>query len=324
MSEETTPTEGNAEEPKAEATAEATAGTDPLLEANATEVPRTAVLAAERAIAAEESEQARKPRDPAEPMSVRELFEAGVHFGHQTKRWNPKMRPYIYGSRSGIHIVDLDQTVQLFKKAFDFVSDTVARGGSVLFVGTKRQAQEIVREEAARAGMFFVTNRWLGGTLTNFRTMKQGLDRLRSIERMREDGTYEQIPKKETVKLEKERARLEKYIGGLKGMGSVPQAVFIIDPSQESIAVNEARKLHIPIVAITDTNCDPDVIQYVIPGNDDAIRSIRLLTGAIADACTYGAARRREHAQGREGGSAAPGRGGPEAQVIYQAPRRQN
>jgi len=316
MSDETTPVEGTAEEPKLEAQP----GTDPLLEANATEVPRTAVLAAERAIAAEESEQAPKPRDPAEPMTVRELFEAGVHFGHQTKRWNPKMRPYIYGSRSGIHIVDLDQTVQLFKKAFDFVSDTVARGGSVLFVGTKRQAQEIVREEASRANMYFVTNRWLGGTLTNFRTMKQGLDRLRSIERMREDGTYEQIPKKETVRLEKERARLEKYIGGLKGMGSVPQAVFIIDPGQEAIAVNEARKLHVPIVAITDTNCDPDLIQYVIPGNDDAIRSIRLLTGAIADACVYGSARRREHSQGREG-SAAPGRGGPEATVIYQAPR---
>ncbi len=312
MSDEITPTEGAAGQPAPGAQAE-----------NATEVPRTAVLAAERAIAAEESEQVRPPRDPADPMSVRELFEAGVHFGHQTKRWNPKMRPYIYGSRSGIHIVDLDQTVQLFRKAFEFVSDTVSRGGSVLFVGTKRQAQEIVREEASRAGMFFVTNRWLGGTLTNFRTMKQGLDRLRSIERMREDGTYEQIPKKETVKLEKERARLEKYIGGLKGMGSVPQVVFIIDPGQESIAVNEARKLHIPIVAITDTNCDPDLIQYVIPGNDDAIRSIRLLTGAIADACVYGTARRREHAQSRDGG-AAPSRGGPEAQVIYQAPRRQN
>lgn len=319
MTDETTPTEGATEEPKLEAQPE----TDPLLEANATEVPRTAVLAAERAIAAEESEQPRKSRDPGEPMTVRELFEAGVHFGHQTKRWNPKMRPYIYGSRSGIHIVDLDQTVQLFKKAFDFVSDTVSRGGSVLFVGTKRQAQEIVREEASRASMYFVTNRWLGGTLTNFRTMKQGLDRLRSIERMREDGTYEQIPKKETVKLEKERARLEKYIGGLKGMGSLPQAVFIIDPGQEAIAVNEARKLRIPIVAITDTNCDPDLIQYVIPGNDDAIRSIRLLTGAIADACIYGAARRREHAQSRESG-AAPARGGPEATVIYQAPRRQN
>ncbi|MEO7037673.1 MAG: 30S ribosomal protein S2, partial [Polyangiaceae bacterium] len=163
------------------------------------------------------SELATKLRNPAEPLTVRELFEAGVHFGHQTKRWNPKMRQYIYGARSGIHIVDLDQTARLFKRAYDFVAETTSRGGGVLFVGTKRQAQEIVREECRRAGMYFVTNRWLGGTLTNFRTIKGGLDRLRSIERMKEDGTYEQLPKKETVQLEKERTRLEKYIGGLKG-----------------------------------------------------------------------------------------------------------
>lgn len=282
---------------------------------HATEVPKTAALAGERALA-EGGE--RKPRDAAEPLGVRDLFEAGVHFGHQTKRWNPKMRPFIYGSRGGIHIVDLDQTVNLFKRAFDFLTDTVGRGGSVLFVGTKRQAQEIVQEEAARSGMYFVTNRWLGGTLTNFRTIKQGLDRLRSIERMREDGTYEQIPKKETVRLEKERARLEKYIGGLKGMGSLPQAVFIIDPMQESIAVKEARKLHVPVVAITDTNCDPDLVDYVIPGNDDAIRSIRLITGAVADACVLGMARRREHHAAREGGGRQGH--GPEADV-YQAPR---
>jgi small subunit ribosomal protein S2 len=270
-------------------------------------------------------EMKQKLRDPAQPLSVRELFEAGVHFGHQTKRWNPKMRQYIYGARSGVHIVDLDQTARMFKRAFDFVSDTVSRGGSVLFVGTKGQAQEIVREETRRAGMYFVTNRWLGGTLTNFRTIKGGLDRLRSLERMKEDGTYEQLPKKETVQLEKERARLEKYIGGLKGMGTVPQAVFIIDPAKETIAVQEARKLHVPIVAITDTNCDPDLVDYVIPGNDDAIRSVRLITGAIADACVYGQARRREYQQARDrdsgqqqsgGGS----RGGNDAQVIY-APR---
>jgi small subunit ribosomal protein S2 len=274
----------------------------------------------------EGGELSQKLRDPAQPLTVRELFEAGVHFGHQTKRWNPKMRQYIYGARSGIHIVDLDQTARLFKRAFDFVSETTSRGGGVLFVGTKRQAQEIVKEECRRAGMYFVTNRWLGGTLTNFRTIKGGLDRLRSIERMREDGTYEQLPKKETVQLEKERARLEKYIGGLKGMGTVPSAVFIIDPAQETIAVQEARKLHVPIVAITDTNCDPDLVDYVIPGNDDAIRSVRLITGAIADACVYGAARRREFQQqrdrdsnqsdGRQGG----GRPGSEAQIVY-APR---
>jgi small subunit ribosomal protein S2 len=227
------------------------------------------------------------------------------------------MRPYIYGARSGIHIVDLDQTAQLFKRAFDFLVDAVGRGGSVLFVGTKRQAQEIVQEEARRAGMFFVTNRWLGGTLTNFRTIKGGLDRLRSLERMREDGTYEQLPKKETVQLEKERSRLEKYIGGLKGMGQLPQAVFVIDPDQESIAVSEARKLQIPIVAITDTNCDPELVNFVIPGNDDAIRSVRLVTGAIADACIYGAARRRDFQQGRD----RDGRQGNEPTVVYSGRR---
>ncbi len=275
----------------------------------ATDVPLTAVLAGERAQQPAEQRQ----RDPSQPISVRELFEAGVHFGHQTKRWNPKMRQYIYGARGGIHIIDLDQTVRLFQRAFSFVSDTVSRGGHVLFVGTKRQAQDIVREEASRAGQYYVTNRWLGGTLTNFRTIKGGLERLRTIERMREDGTYEQLPKKETVQLEKERARLEKYIGGLKGMGTVPAAVFIIDPDQESIAVNECKKLHIPIVAITDTNCDPDQVDYVIPGNDDAIRSVRLITSAVADACVLGAARRRETGRDREGG----GRGGPDATVIY-------
>jgi small subunit ribosomal protein S2 len=261
-------------------------------------------------------EMNRTIRNAEEPLSVKELFEAGVHFGHQTKRWNPKMRPFIYGARSGIHIVDLDQTARLFKRAFDFLSETVARGGSVLFVGTKRQAQEIVREEARRAGMYFVTNRWLGGTLTNFRTIKGGLDRLRTLERMKEDGTYSQLPKKETVQLEKERARLEKYIGGLKGMGQLPQAVFIIDPAQEVIAVSEARKLGVPIIAITDTNCDPDKVDYIIPGNDDAIRSVRLITGAVADACAYGAARRREYQQrNAEGGGNS--RSDNQAQVIY-------
>jgi small subunit ribosomal protein S2 len=259
----------------------------------------------------------RAPRDPAAPVSVRELFDAGVHFGHQTKRWNPKMRPYIYGARSGVHIIDLDQTARLFKRAFDFLNDTAARGGSVLFVGTKRQAQEIVREEALRASMYFVTNRWLGGTLTNFRTIKGGLDRLRSLERMREDGTYEQIPKKETVRLEKERARLEKYLGGLKGMGSLPQAIFIVDPTQEVIAVSEARKLRIPLIAITDTNSDPDAIDFPIPGNDDAIRSVRLITSAVADACLLGVSRRREFSQARDRD------GGSQRQdtMVYQASR---
>ena len=282
----------------------------------ATAVPRTAVLAAERAQAEGESAP---PRDNENPLPVRDLFEAGTHFGHQTKRWNPKMRQYIYGARSGIHIIDLDQTSRLFKRAFDFLADTVSRGGHVLFVGTKRQAATIVEEEARRANQYFVTNRWLGGTLTNFRTIKGGLERLRNLERMREDGTYEQIPKKETVKLDKERARHEKYIGGLKGLSTVPAAIFIIDPAQEAIAVNEARKLKIPIVAITDTNCDPDQIDYVIPGNDDAIRSIRLITGAVADACLFGAARRKEHQPARD--REAQQSSGPDAQVIYSRPR---
>ena len=179
------------------------------------------------------------------PLPLRTLLDAGVHFGHQTKRWNPKMRPYIYGARNGIHIVDLDQTVRLFKRAYDFIVDATARGGHVLFVGTKRQAQEIVQEQARRCGMYFVTNRWLGGTLTNFRTIKGGLDRLRTLERMKDDGTYEQLLKKEVAKLEKERERLEKYLGGLKAMGALPHAVFVIDPHQEAIGISELSLIHI-------------------------------------------------------------------------------
>jgi small subunit ribosomal protein S2 len=240
------------------------------------------------------------PRAPGDlPLPLRSLIEAGVHFGHQTKRWNPKMRPFIYGARNGIHIIDLDQTARLFKRTYDFIVETVGRGGHILFVGTKRQAQDIVIEEAQRAQMFFVTNRWLGGTLTNFRTIRQGLDRLRSLERMKDDGTYEQLPKKEVSRLEKERERLEKYLGGLKSMGSLPHAVFIIDPHQEQIAVSEARKLNVPIIAITDTNCDPDQIDFIIPGNDDAIRSIRLITGRVADACIEGMQRRKDNLAGR-------------------------
>jgi small subunit ribosomal protein S2 len=238
------------------------------------------------------------PRVPGQlALSVRSLLEAGVHFGHQTKRWNPKMRPYIYGSRNGTHIVDLDQTAKLFNKAYDFVTEVVGRGGNVLFVGTKRQAQDIVQEEALRSNMFYVNNRWLGGTLTNFRTIKQGLDRLRALERMQEDGTYEQLPKKEVIRLEKERARLEKYLGGLKNMGGVPHVVFVVDPSQELIAVHESVKIGIPVVAITDTNCDPDEIDFVIPGNDDAIRSIKLIASRVADACIEGVQRRKDMPQ---------------------------
>lgn len=252
-------------------------------------------------------------------LSVRALLEAGVHFGHQTKRWNPKMRLYIYGSRNGTHIIDLDQTAHLFNRAYDFVSEAVARGGNVLFVGTKRQAQEIVMEEAQRAGMFYVNNRWLGGTLTNFRTIKQGLDRLRSLERMREDGTHDQLPKKEVVQLEKERARLEKYLGGLKNMGGLPHVVVVVDPAQEKIAVHEARKIGIPVVAITDTNCNPDDIDFVIPGNDDAIRSIKLVISRLGDACVEGTQRRKDMLAGREDTVGA----GDGAGVAQRSPRAQ-
>jgi small subunit ribosomal protein S2 len=258
------------------------------------------------------------PSVPGElPLPLKSLLDAGVHFGHQTKRWNPKMRPFIYGARSGIHIVDLDQTVRLFKRAYDFVVDAVGRGGHVLFVGTKRQAQDIIAEEARRANMYFVTNRWLGGTLTNFRTVKGGLERHRTLDRMKEDGTYEQLLKKEVSRLEKERERLDKYLGGLKGMASLPAAIFVVDPHQEQIAVSEARKLGVAIIAITDTNCDPDLVDFVIPGNDDAIRSIRLITSRIADAAIEGAQRRREVEPAGGGG----GRGGRDEVTVYSGRR---
>ena len=245
------------------------------------------------------------------PLPVKTLLDAGVHFGHQTKRWNPKMRAYIYGARNGVHIIDLDKTERLFTRAYQFVAETVGRGGHILMVGTKRQAQEIVQEEAQRSGSFYVVNRWLGGTLTNFRTIKQGLDRLRQLERMKDDGTHYQLSKKEVSRLEKERERSEKYLGGLKAMSQLPAAVFVIDPSMETIAVEEARKLEIPVIAITDTNCDPDLVDYVIPGNDDAIRSIKLITGRIADAVVEGSQRRKEFQpqEGHRGGA-------PQAEVY--------
>ena len=223
------------------------------------------------------------------PITMRQLLEAGVHFGHQTKRWNPKMRPFIFGARNGIHIIDLQHTVKLFVKAYNFIMSTVANGDSVLFVGTKKQAQDLIEEESKRAGQFYVTNRWLGGTLTNFKTVKGSIERLRTIEKMAEDGTFERLNKKEVLHLERERIKLEKSIGGIKNMGGLPGAMFVIDAKKEHIAISEARKLEIPIVAIADTNCDPDVIDYVIPGNDDAIRAIKLFTGKIADACIAGA-----------------------------------
>ena len=260
------------------------------------------------------------------PLPLKSLLDAGVHFGHQTKRWNPKMKPFIYGARNGIHIIDLDQTARLFTRAYNFVTDTVGRGGHILMVGTKRQAQEIVQEEATRSSSYFVVNRWLGGTLTNFRTIKMGLERMRQLERMKEDGTYQSITKKEVSRLEKERDRFEKYLGGLRSMGSLPSAIFVIDPAKEAIAVQEANKIGLPVIAITDTNCDPDRIDFVIPGNDDAIRSIRLITQRISDAVIEGSQRRKEflNRTDESGGGGGGRRGdGPQTDVIRSRVRRE-
>jgi small subunit ribosomal protein S2 len=230
------------------------------------------------------------------PLSMRDMMEAGVHFGHQTKRWNPKMKPYIFGARNGIHIIDLQHSVKAFRRAFDFLVKTVAEGKPVLFVGTKKQAQDVVREEAQRGGQFFVTNRWLGGTLTNFHTVKGSIERLQAIEKMGTDGTFERLTKKEVINLTREQEKLEKALGGIKAMGELPGAVFIVDVVKEHIAVSEARKLEIPIVAMVDTNCNPDLIEYAIPGNDDAIRAIRLFAAKVADACVLGQKLSRERA----------------------------
>ena len=221
-------------------------------------------------------------------VSMKQLLEAGVHFGHQTRRWNPKMAKYIFTERNGIYIIDLQKTVKKLDEAYNFVRDVAAEGGSILFVGTKKQAQESIREEATRCGMHYVNARWLGGMLTNFRTIRRRIDRMEQIKKMREDGTFDMLPKKEVAKLELELEKLEKFLGGVKEMGSLPKAMFIVDPRKERIAVSEARKLNIPIVAIVDTNCDPDEIDYVIPGNDDAIRAVKLIAGAMADAVLEG------------------------------------
>ncbi len=221
-------------------------------------------------------------------VTMKQLLEAGVHFGHQTRRWNPKMKPFIFGARNGIYIIDLQRTVKLFREAYRFVVDTAAAGESVLFVGTKRQAQDAIREHSKRCGMYFVNHRWLGGMLTNFKTIKLRIDRLKELDAMFEDGSINRFPKKEILKLERERQKLERNLGGIKDMTRQPGAVFVVDPHREKIAVAEANRLHIPVVAIIDTNCDPDVIDYPIPGNDDAIRAINLITGKVADACLEG------------------------------------
>ena len=223
-------------------------------------------------------------------VTMKQMLETGVHFGHQTRRWNPKMRPFIFGARKGIHIIDLQQTVKMYRKAHDFISDTVARGGKVIFVGTKRQAQDVIKAEAERCGMFHVTNRWLGGTLTNYQTIRTSIARLKKLEAMFEDGSVNRFLKKEIVGMEREVTKLNLTLGGIKDMEEPPAAAFIIDPHREEIAVKECRKLGIPIVAVVDTNCDPDLIDYIIPGNDDAIRAIKLFSSAMADACIEGQA----------------------------------
>ncbi|MFP4037809.1 MAG: 30S ribosomal protein S2 [Desulfobacteraceae bacterium] len=241
----------------------------------------------------------------AQLVSMKQLLEAGVHFGHQTRRWNPKMKPYIFGARNGIHIIDLQKTVKLFDKAYSFIVNTVADGYSVLFVGTKKQAHDSIIEESERCGMFYVVNRWLGGTLTNFQTIRKSIARLKELEAMKRDGTMNRYTKKEALEMEREMAKLDKNLGGIKNMDELPGAVFIVDPKKEHIAVREARRLGIPVVAIADTNCDPDEIDYIIPGNDDAIRAIRLVCAKVADACIEGHGVAEERLRAQEEAEAA-------------------
>ena len=236
-------------------------------------------------------------------VSMKQLLEAGVHFGHQTRRWNPKMAEYIYMERNGIYIIDLQKTVKKLEDAYSFVRSVSESGKSVLFVGTKKQAQDAVKEEAERVGQFYVNARWLGGMLTNFKTMRTRVDRMAQLKKMQEDGTFDMLPKKEVVKLLHEMEKLDKYLGGVKEMKKLPGALFVVDPRKEHNAISEARKLHIPIVAIVDTNCDPDEVDYVIPGNDDAIRSIRLISAAMANAVMEG--RQGEDAEEAAEGEAA-------------------
>ena len=223
-------------------------------------------------------------------VTIKDMLEAGVHFGHQTNRWNPKMKPYIFGEKNGIYIIDLQQSAQLFQRSYDFVRNTVAAGEKVLFVGTKRQAVNIVEEEAKRCNMFYVTTRWLGGMLTNFQTIRKSINQLKKFEAAETDGTYDRLKKKEILLLEKERGKLEKYLDGIKDMGNLPGCVYVLDTRIQHITVKEANRLGIPVVAIVDTNCDPEGIDYPIPGNDDAIRSLKLFTAQIADACIEGQA----------------------------------
>ena len=237
-------------------------------------------------------------------ISMKQLLEAGVHFGHQTRRWNPKMATYIFTERNGIYIIDLQKTVKKLDEAYNYVKEVAAEGGDILFVGTKKQAQESIRDEALRCGMHYVNARWLGGMMTNFRTIRKRIDRMDQLAKMKENGTFELLPKKEVAKLELEMEKLDKYLGGVKNMKTLPKAMFIVDPHKERIAVAEARKLNIPIVAIVDTNCNPDEIDYVIPGNDDAIRAVKLIAGAMADAVLEGKQGNQEAAPAEDAANA--------------------
>jgi small subunit ribosomal protein S2 len=255
-------------------------------------------------------------------ITMKELLEAGVHFGHQTKRWNPKMKQYIYGERNGIYIIDLQKTLRLFKEATQFVTDLTAQGKIILFVGTKRQAQDAIAEEARRCNMFYVNQRWLGGLLTNFLTIQKSIKRLKELDATATDGRYEVLPKKEITRLERERTSLEKNLSGIKDMPRLPDAIFVIDSNNEQIAVAEARRLGIPVVAIVDTNCDPDFVDYVIPGNDDALRAIRLFTSKISESAIEGQASMRDAASAKQASKdQAAGAGGDDQQTEGGMPR---
>ncbi len=257
-------------------------------------------------------------------ISMKALLEAGVHFGHQTSRWNPKMRPFIFGARNGIHVIDLQKTSKLFDRAYYYTRDMVARGEKVLFVGTKKQAQNVIAEESGRCDMFYVNNRWLGGTLTNFRTIRQSVERLKTLNKMAADGSFNRLTKKEVLHFERESQKLERNIPGIREMTRLPGLLFMVDPKKERIALKEALKLNIPVVAITDTNCDPDPIDFVIPANDDAIRAIKLFTEKMADACLEGSRLYQEHLAAKQPEKAveksprpSDGRsGGPKVEVV--------
>ncbi len=264
-------------------------------------------------------------------ITVRQLLECGVHFGHRTERWNPRMKPYIFGARSGVHIIDLQQTAKLMRRAYSYIRSVAAEGQPILFVGTKRQASDVLVSEAQRCGQYWVVTRWLGGTLTNWKTIRQSVDTLRGIEKMSEDGTYNKLTKREVLQLERHRAKLERNLGGIKDMPKLPGAVFVIDPAKEHIAVAEANRLKIPVIALADTNADPSLIQYIIPGNDDAIRSIKLITSKIAEAAVEGGRLGKQRAVADADVETAPtpirvttGGDGPKVELVSRRTRLPN